>query len=407
MGLVVQKYGGTSVANVERIRGVARRVVHTRERGNQVVVVVSAMGDTTEQLLKLAHEVSNCPGERELDMLLSTGEIVSSALLGMAISSMGHRSISLSGFQAGIQTDAAHSRAVIRSIDPQRILGRMDEGNIVIVAGFQGATEGMDITTLGRGGSDTTAVALAASLDAQICEIYTDVEGIYTADPRLVPQARKLREVEYEEMLELATQGAKVMHPRAVELGQVYDMPISVASSFADAPGTIICGGVSMEIRNKVRGIAHDLNVAKVTVSGVPDRPGIAMSIFEPLAEADVNVDTIVQNASVSGVTDLTFTVSQDDLVKAMSIVESVSGSIGAKGCLGDSDLGSVSIVGTGMQNAPGYAARMFRTLSDAGINIELITTSQIRVTCIMARDRVSDAVNALHKAFELEKGED
>jgi aspartate kinase len=407
MGLVVQKYGGTSVANVERIRDVARRVVRTRERGNQVVVVVSAMGDTTEQLLKLAHEVSDCPGDRELDMLLSTGEIVSSALLGMAIRSMGHRSISLSGFQAGIQTDAAHSRAVIRSIDPQRILGRMDEGNIVIVAGFQGATEGMEITTLGRGGSDTTAVALAASLDAQICEIYTDVEGIYTADPRLVPEARKLREVEYEEMLELATQGAKVMHPRAVELGQVYDMPISVASSFADAPGTIICGGVSMEIRNKVRGIAHDLNVAKVTVSGVPDRPGIAMSIFEPLAEADVNVDTIVQNASVSGVTDLTFTVSQGDLDKAMGIVESVSGSIGAKGYLSASDLGSVSIVGTGMQNAPGYAARMFRTLSEAGINIELITTSQIRVTCIMARDRVSDAVNALHKAFELDKGED
>jgi aspartate kinase len=407
MGLVVQKYGGTSVANVERIRDVARRVVRTRERGNQVVVVVSAMGDTTEQLLKLAHEVSDCPGDRELDMLLSTGEIVSSALLGMAIRSMGHRSISLSGFQAGIQTDAAHSRAVIRSIDPQRILGRMDEGNIVIVAGFQGATEGMEITTLGRGGSDTTAVALAASLDAQICEIYTDVEGIYTADPRLVPEARKLREVEYEEMLELATQGAKVMHPRAVELGQVYDMPISVASSFADAPGTIICGGVSMEIRNKVRGIAHDLNVAKVTVSGVPDRPGIAMSIFEPLAEADVNVDTIVQNASVSGVTDLTFTVSQGDLDKAMGIVESVSGSIGAKGYLSASDLGSVSIVGTGMQNAPGYAARMFRTLSEAGINIELITTSQIRVTCIMARDRVSDAVNALHKAFEVDKGED
>ena len=407
MALIVQKYGGTSVANVERIRHVAHRVVRTLEMDNQVVVVVSAMGDTTEQLLKLAHEVSDRPGNRELDLLLSTGEMASSALLGMAIRAMGHRSISLSGFQAGIQTDAVHSRAVIRNIDPQRIFGHMDEGNIVIVAGFQGATEDMDITTLGRGGSDTTAVALAASLGAQICEVYTDVEGIYTADPRLVPEARKLREVEYEEMLELATQGARVMHPRAVELGQVYDMPILVASSFTDAAGTIICGGVSMEIRNKVRGIAHDLNVGKVTVSGVPDRPGIAMSIFEPLAEADVNVDTIVQNASVSGITDLTFTVSQDDLDKAMGIVESVSGSIGAKGCLGDPNLGSVSIVGTGMQNAPGYAARMFRTLSDAGINIELITTSQIRVTCIMARDRVSDAVNALHKAFELEKGND
>jgi aspartate kinase len=265
-------------------------------------------------------------------------------------------------------------------------------------------TEGMEVTTLGRGGSDTTAVALAVSLKADMCHIYTDVEGVFTADPRIVPEARRIPEIDYEEMVELATYGAKVMHPRAVEIGQIYNMPILVACSFNDKPGTVIRGGIPMEIRNKARGIAHDLNVAKVTVLAVPDKPGIAATLFEPLAAANVSIDTIVQNSSVSGMTDLTFTVSRNDLSKAMKVVEPIAKSIGAKGCVSDAKLGKVSIVGTGMQNTPGYAARMFRALYEAGINIELITTSEIRITCIVNETRVADAVRSLHKAFRLDQ---
>ncbi|MFC2017888.1 aspartate kinase, partial [Chloroflexota bacterium] len=363
-------------------------------------------GDTTDDLLNLAHQVNPQPDEREMDVLLSTGEIVSSTLLAMAIKTLGYKAISLSGAQAGIQTDNAYSQARIRSITPQRILKELDEGNIVIVAGFQGITEDMDVTTLGRGGSDTTAVALAASLGAEMCHIYSDVDGIYTADPRLVPQANKLEEIDYEELMELANYGAKVMHPRAVEIGKLYDMPILVASSFTSSPGTVIRGGIPMEVRNKVRGIAHDLNVAKVTIVGVPDQPGIATSFFEPLAQANVSVDTIVQNASTAGITDLTFTTARSDLGKAMKIVEPICQSVGAKDCVGDSKLAKVSIVGAGMQNIPGYAARMFRALYDAGINIELITTSEIRITCIIEESKVAEAVRYLHHAFELEKGE-
>ena len=406
MALIVQKYGGSSVADAEKIKGIAQKVVTARQEGDQIVVVISAMGDTTDKLISLAHQITPQPDEREMDVLLSTGEIVSSTLLAMAVKSLGYKAISLSGAQAGIQTDAIYSQARIRAVTPQRILSELEKDNIVIVAGFQGITEEMDITTLGRGGSDTTAVALAASLGAEICHIYTDVEGVYTADPRLVPQARKLKEIDYEEMMELATYGAKVMHPRAVEIGKLYNIPILVASSFANSPGTVIRGGTPMEVRNKVRGIVHDLNVAKVTVLAVPDQPGIATAVFEPLAEAGVSVDTIVQNASIEGITDLTFTVARSDLRKAMQMVEPIAKSIGAKGCISDAKLGKVSIVGTGMQNTPGYAARMFRTLYDAGINIELITTSEIRITCIVNETRVADAVRALHKAFELEKQE-
>ncbi|TET86732.1 MAG: aspartate kinase [Dehalococcoidia bacterium] len=406
MALIVQKYGGSSVADAEKIRGIAQKVVTARQEGDQIVVVLSAMGDTTDKLISLAHQITPQPDEREMDVLLSTGEIVSSTLLAMAVKSLGYKAISLSGAQAGIQTDAIYSQARIRAVTPQRILSELEKDNIVIVAGFQGITEEMDITTLGRGGSDTTAVALAASLGAKICHIYTDVEGVYTADPRLVPQARKLKEIDYEEMMELATYGTKVMHPRAVEIGKLYNIPILVASSFTNSPGTVIRGGTPMEVRNKVRGIAHDLNVAKVTILAVPDQPGIATALFEPLAEAGVSVDTIVQNASIEGITDLTFTVARSDLRKAMQMVEPIAKSIGAKGCISDAKLGKVSIVGTGMQNTPGYAARMFRTLYDAGINIELITTSDIRITCIVNETRVADAVRALHKAFELEKQE-
>jgi aspartate kinase len=403
MAVIVQKYGGTSVADAERIRNVARRIIQTRDKGNRVVVVVSAMGDTTDELIKLAYQVTSRPDERELDLLLSTGEIVACTLVAMALREMGYEAISLTGAQAGIKTDTAHSRARIVGIDPKRVVKELDNGKTVIVAGFQGVTDEMDVTTLGRGGSDTTAVALAASLGAGVCERYTDVEGIYTADPRLVPEAQRLTEISYEEMLELATYGSKVIHPRAVELGELFNIPILVASSFTNNPGTLIHGEVSMEVRNKVRSIAHDLDVAKITVVGVPDRPGIAAAIFVALAKAGISVDTIVQNASIEKITDLTFTVAKSQLAKAMEVVKPIAQSIGARECVSDSRLGKVSIIGTGMQNTPGFAARMFSTLSEREINIQLITTSEIRITCIIDEAKVNDAVRALHQAFEVE----
>lgn len=403
MPLIVQKYGGSSVADAARIKNVARRIAAARERGNEVVAVVSAMGDTTDELIELARQVTDQPDRRELDMLLSTGETVSATILTMALRALGQRAISLSGAQAGIKTDATYSRAIIEAVRPRRIKQEIKAGQIVIVAGFQGITAEEDITTLGRGGSDTTAVALAVALRAKLCEIYTDVEGVYTADPRLVPEARKLVEIGYEEMLELASYGARVMHNRAVELGQLHHMPILVASSFKEAAGTLIHGGAHMETRKKVRGIAHDLNVAKVTVLGVPDRPGIAATLFEPLAQAGISVDTIVQNVSHQGLTDLSFTVARNDLKETMRLTQPVAQGIGAQGCREDAALGKVSLVGAGIQSAPGFAARMFRALFEAGINIELITTSEIRITCLIKEAQVADAVRALHRAFELE----
>ena len=406
MALIVQKYGGSSVANAERIKSVARRIAAAKDKGDQIVVVVSAMGDTTDELIELAYQVSEQPSGRELDVLLSTGEIVSSTLLAMALRNMGYEAISLSGAQAGIRTDSAYSRARILKVESQRVVKELEKGKIVIVAGFQGITGEMDVTTLGRGGSDTTAVALAASLGAEVCQLYTDVDGVHTADPRLIPEARWLAEIGYEEMLELATYGAKVVHPRAVELGELFSIPIQVASSFSQNPGTLIHGGVSMEVRNKVRGIAYDLDVAKITVVGVPDQPGIAASIFQPLAKAGISIDTIVQNASINKITDLTFTVAKSDLAGAMRVVEPIAKSIRARECASDSKLGKVSIIGTGMQNTPGFAARMFEELSQQDINIQLITTSEIRITCIIDETRVKDAVRALHRAFEVEMEE-
>ncbi len=403
MPLVVQKYGGTSVGDAERIRNVARRIIATKTAGNDVVVVVSAMGDTTDDLIKLAQQVTEKPGARELDVLLSTGELVSATLLAMALKSMGHEAISLSGAQAGIQTDANHSKARIVNIDPARIKSELKKGCIVIVAGFQGITKDSDITTLGRGGSDTTAVALAASLGAKVCERYTDVDGIYTADPRQVPEAHKLKEISYEEMLELATYGSKVIHPRAVELGEIYNIPILVASSFNDRPGTLIHGG-PMEIRNKITAITADPDIAKITVVGVPDKPGIAAALFEPLAKAGISVDTIVQNASVKNITDLTFTIASGEVERALKVVKPIAAEIGARECVTDPNLAKVSIIGSGIQNTPGYAARMFSTLFAAGVNIQLITTSEIRITVLIAKDKAKEAVKALHKAFELEK---
>lgn len=406
MPVIVQKYGGSSLATAERILHVAHRIQRRRSEGNSMVVVVSAMGDTTDDLIELARQVTGRPAERELDVLLSTGEIVSSTLMAMALRELGIEAISLTGFQAGIQTDRSHNRARILNVDPQRIEHELERGHAVIVAGFQGFTPEFDITTLGRGGSDTTAVALAAALRAERCEIYTDVEGIFTADPRIEPRARKLTDIGYDEMLEMASHGARVMHPRAVELGEVYSLPILVASSFNEAPGTLIHGGPTVEPINKVRGIAHDYDVAKITVLNVPDRPGIAAGLFEPLAAAGVSVDTIVQNSSQKNLTDLTFTVGRGDLDRSLELVRPVVAEIGANGLTADRQLAKVSIVGTGMQNTPGYASRMFRTLFDADINILLITTSEIRITCIISEDRVADAVRALHEAFALEQAE-
>jgi aspartate kinase len=404
MAIIVQKYGGSSVASADLIKNVAGRVLRRERSGDQLVVVVSAMGDTTDDLIKLAHQVAERPSEREMDVLMSTGEIVSAALVAMALRQMGADAISLSGMQAGILTDSVHRKARIRHVDPERIHRELERGRIVIVAGFQGVTEESDVTTLGRGASDLTGIALAIVLGAERFENYKDVEGVYTADPRIVPRARKLKDIGYEEMLELASQGAGVLNPRAVEFGQIYDLPILVASSFVEAPGTLIHRETTMEPTNKVRAIAHDFDVGKITLRGVPDRPGIAASVFEPLAAAAISVDTIVQNASTEKLTDLTFTVAKTDLPRAMEIVEPLCREIDARDVVADDTLGKVSIVGTGMQNTPGYASRMFRALFDAGINIELITTSEIRITCLIAADRVADAVRTLHAAFAMEK---
>ena len=403
MSLVVQKYGGSSVASAEKIKSVAARIKRRADAGDRVVAVVSAMGATTDDLIALAKQITDHPEAREMDVLLSTGETQSSALMVMALHAMGVEAISLSGAQAGMRTDSVHRSARILAIEPTRLREELERGRVVIVAGFQGLTEDLDIATIGRGGSDTTAVAYAAALNAR-CEIYTDVEGVYTADPRIVANARKLKDISYDEMLELASKGAKVMAPRAVEIGSVYNIEILVAHSTKDAPGTLIHGGADMEGFNRVRGIAHDMDVAKITLRHVPDRPGVAAEIFQPLADAHLSIDTIVQNASEDHLTDLTFTLAKGDLARALPHVNEIAKRIGAKEVVADERMGKVSIVGTGIQSAPGYAARMFRTLSDAGINIEIISTSEIRITCIVPEDRVADAVRALHTAFELEK---
>ena len=406
MALIVQKYGGTSVADAKRIQSVAQRIAARHRAGDKLVVVVSAMGDTTDRLLELASQVSEHPEARELDVLLSTGEMVTKTLVAMALHSLDIEAVSLTGAQAGLRTDTAHGRARILEVEPARIERELERGRVVIVAGFQGISEELEVTTLGRGASDITPVALAAALKAERCEIYTDVDGVYSADPRIEPNARKLRDITYEEMLEFSSTGARVLHPRAAELGMVYGVPIVVASSFSEEPGTLIHGGVSMEQFNKVRGIAHEPRIAKVTLRGVPDRPGIAASIFEPLAERHISVDTIVQNASVERLTDLTFTLDAKDLAAATPIVEELAKAVGATDVVADDELGKVSIVGTGIQSAPGYASRMFRALSDADINVEMISTSEIRITCIIQRADVEKAVRALHKAFELEQAD-
>jgi len=420
------KFGGSSVADADRIRRVAQRIARERAAGSDIVVVVSAMGDTTDELLALAAAITDDPDPRELDMLLGTGEHQSATLVSMALHALGVDAISLTGAQAGISTDGRYGKARIADIDPRRVRAEIAAGRVVIVAGFQGiarsttpgvsaggpgpsgavpsetAADVAELTTLGRGGSDTTAVALAARLGADRCRIYTDVTGIYTADPRLVPDARQLPVIGYEEMLELAFQGAQVMNVRAVELGWVNGVVIEVLSSFDDAPGTLIKEDPLVEQRNKVRGLAHDRNVAKVTLVEVPDRPGVARAVFQPLADANINVDMIVQNVGHGGATDLSFTVPKVDLARAKRILEPVVRELGFREITLDSAVAKVSIVGAGIHNAPGYAARMFGALADAGVNIEMISTSEVRITAIVAEDDVETAVRALHDAFEL-----
>lgn len=402
--MIVQKYGGTSVGNAARIKRVSRRIAATVASGRPVVAVVSAMGHTTDRLISLAGQISDDPAPREMDMLVANGETITAPLVAMCLQGMGVPALSLTGPQAGVRTSNHHSKARIREIRPTRILEALKHGQVPVVAGFQGASEELELTTLGRGGSDTTAVALAAALGAEGCEIYTDVEGIMTADPRVVPEARLLRHIAYEEILEMAAVGAKVMHPRAVEIGELYGVAIHVRSSFHTRPGTMIVSEVPMEDRNRVRSVAHEMGVAKVTVRGVPDKPGVAAAVFEPLSAAGISVDVIVQNVSSEEHTDLTFTVAVAELQQALRLVESAVERVDARSVSHSSGLAKVSLVGTGMLNTPGVAARMFRTLADASINIEMISTSEIRITCIVEEDQALHAVRALHQAFKLDQ---
>jgi aspartate kinase len=400
MSIVVQKFGGTSLADPARIKAVADRVESTRRDGNDVVVVVSAMGETTDQLVALAGELSDDPSPREMDMLLSAGERISMALLAITLNSRGIAAVSYTGSQAGILTDSSHGSAKILDIKGTRVRDSLAQGRVVIVAGFQGVDpESKEITTLGRGGSDATAVALAAALGADSVEIYTDVDGVFTADPRIVPDARKLDEIPFDEMLELSAGGAGVLMSRAVEFGRRYDIPIHVRSSFHDEEGTWVRES-AME-QAIVSGIAHDRSEAKLTVNRVPDRPGVAASLFGSLAQAGVNVDMIVQNVSHDGTTDISFTVPRIHVVEGERISKQVAVEIGAESVDVDSDIAKVSLVGAGMKTHPGVAAKVFESLSDAGINIEMISTSTIRISCVIRGSQVENAVQALHAAFD------
>ncbi|WP_034089562.1 aspartate kinase [Streptacidiphilus albus] len=412
MGLVVQKYGGSSVADAEGIKRVARRIVDTKKAGHEVVVVVSAMGDTTDELIDLAEQVSPFPAGRELDMLLTSGERISMALLAMAIKSLGHEAQSFTGSQAGVITDSVHNKARIIDVTPGRIRTALDEGNIAIVAGFQGVSQdSKDITTLGRGGSDTTAVALAAALDAECCEIYTDVDGVFTADPRVVKKARKIDEIGYEDMLELASSGSKVLLARCVEYARRYNMPIHVRSSFSGNVGTWVRNqpeGGEME-HAIISGVAHDTSEAKVTVVGVPDKPGEAARIFRAIADAEINIDMVVQNVSAAstGLTDISFTVPKAEGRKAIEALERVQQGIGFTSLRYDDEIGKISLVGAGMRSNPGVTATFFEALSGASVNIELISTSEIRISVVTRADDVSEAVRAVHSAFGLDSETD
>ena len=411
MALIVQKYGGSSVADAASIKRVAQRIVATKMAGNEVVVVVSAMGDTTDELLDLAQQVSPLPPGRELDMLLTSGERISMALLAMAIANLGHEARSFTGSQAGVITNAVHGRARIIDVTPGRIRTTLDRGSIAIVAGFQGVSKNSkDITTLGRGGSDTTAVALAAALDAEVCEIYTDVDGVFSADPRIVPRAHRLPRISYEEMLEMAACGAKVLHLRCVEYARRYSIPIHVRSSFSQREGTWVADrteGDPME-QAIISGVAHDRSEAKATIVGVPDKVGEAARIFAALAEVEINIDMIVQNVSAAstGRTDISFTLPKSDGPRALKALEKIQPVSGFESLRFDDQIGKVSLIGAGMRSHPGVSARFFAALSEAGVNIEMISTSEIRISVVVDQDDVDSAVAAVHSAFELD-GED
>jgi aspartate kinase len=409
MGLIVQKFGGSSVADAESIKRVAARIAATKRSGQSVVVVVSAMGDTTDELIDLANQVSPMPNGRELDMLLTAGERISMALLAMAISNLGLEARSFTGSQAGIITTSTHGRARVIDVTPGRIKEALDEGAIAIVAGFQGiAQDTKDITTLGRGGSDTTAVALAAALDADVCEIYTDVDGVFSADPRIVKAARKLKSVTYEEMLELAASGAKVLHLRCVEYARRFNLPIHVRSSFSNLEGTWVVKdqpeGGSME-QAIISGIAHDKSEAKITIVGVPDRAGVAARIFQAIADADINIDMIVQNvsAAATGLTDISFTLPRAEGSRATGIVQKLQGEIGFQSIQYDDQIGKLSLIGAGMRSHPGVTATFFAAMADAGVNIEMISTSEIRISIVCRQSDVERAVQAAHTAFDLD----
>ena len=409
MGLIVQKYGGSSVADAEGMKRVANRIVAAKRDGNQVVVVVSAMGDTTDELIDLAKQITPIPSGRELDMLLTAGERISMALLAMAITNLGHEARSFTGSQAGVITTSAHGRARIIDVTPGRIQEALAEGAIAIVAGFQGISQDTkDVTTLGRGGSDTTAVALAAALEADVCEIYTDVDGVFSADPRVVPAARKLKTVTYEEMLELAASGAKVLHLRCVEYARRYDLPIHVRSSFTTNEGTWVVKdhpqGGEME-QAIISGIAHDKSEAKITIVGVPDRTGVAARIFQSIADADINIDMIVQNvsAAATGLTDISFTLPRDEGVDATAILQKLQGEVGYASIQYDDQIGKLSLIGAGMRSHPGITATFFGAMSEAGINIEMISTSEIRISIICRQADLERGAKAAHAAFGLD----
>ncbi len=403
MGIVVQKYGGSSVADTERMKRVASRIARSHNAGNQTVVVVSAMGDTTDDLVSKAADISSRPPGREMDMLLTSGERISMALLAMALHELDVPAMSFTGSQAGILTDAVHGKARILDITPKRIQDSLDEGHVVIVAGFQGVSQDThDVTTLGRGGSDTTAVALAAALGAEVCEIYTDVDGVYTADPRVVPNARKQPIVSFEEMLELSAQGAGVLQVRSVEFGRNHGVRIHVRSSFSYEDGTWVVPEEEAVENAIISGVAHDTSEAKVTIQHVPDQPGVAARIFTSLADANINIDMIVQNVSEQGSTDISFTVPRDEAEKAGEVLQSLIDEVEAAGITIDENIGKVSLVGAGMKTHPGVAAKMFQALSDAGINIEMISTSTIRVSVVVADADVETAVRVVHDAFSL-----
>jgi len=404
--LIVQKYGGSSVADAVKVKKVAARVIAKKKSGYDVVVVVSAMGDTTDDLIKLARSVSNNPPDREMDMLMACGEQISMAIMSMAIQELGYDAISLTGPQAEIITTTSHRRARIINVKATRVKEELEKGRIVIVAGFQGISDDHEITTLGRGGSDTTAVALAYSIKADRCEIYTDVPGVYTADPRIVPNARKLDTISFEEMLELASMGAKVLQPRSVEMAGKYGVVLLVGHAHEDIPGTLITREDKSMEEVLVRGIAHNLDEVKFTVHHVPDRPGVAAAIFSKIAERDINVDMIIQNVSYDGFTDLSFTVSTADIEKTSALVDIIKAESGASRVTFDENVAKVSIVGVGMISHPGLAAKVFRTLAERNININMISTSEIKVSIVVAQDRAFEAVQALHEAFELGNGQ-